>query len=144
MVATIAQDNTTLARRIYGLFSNNKLEDVLALVAEDAEVVLMPTGQTFHGREGFTQFMQGFKSAFPDIQITITNQVASADSVVSEFIAGGTNTGPLSSPAGALPATGKRAEWPVCEVWQIRDGQLTSLHNYQDMATMLRQLGLIS
>jgi hypothetical protein len=29
-------------------------------------------------------------------------------------------------------------------VWYIRDGQLASLHNYQDMASLMRQLGLIN
>ncbi len=143
MATIVAQDNATLARRIYELFSNDDFEGALALAAEDVEVVFVPAGQTFRGHEGFMQFMQNFKTAFPDIKLTITNQVATEDSVVSEFIASGTHTGPLMSPAGEIPPTGKRAEWPVCEVWRTRDGKLTSIHNYQDMATMLRQLGLI-
>ena len=56
-----AQDNAVLARRIYQLFSEDKLDQVLELVSADAETVLIPFGQTFHGREGFLQFMQGFK-----------------------------------------------------------------------------------
>src|SRR5262245_43956719 len=56
-----AQDNAVLARRIYQLFSEDKFDDVLELVSQDIEAVLVPFGQTFHGREGFMQFMQGFK-----------------------------------------------------------------------------------
>ncbi|HKP52983.1 MAG TPA: ester cyclase [Chloroflexia bacterium] len=141
---TVAQDNATLARRIYTLFSNDDFDGVLALAAEDVEIVFVPAGQTFRGHEGFMQFMQGFKSAFPDIRLTVTNQVATEDHVVTEFIASGTHTGPLLTPAGEIPATGKSAEWPVCEVWETRNGKLISIHNYQDLATMLRQLGLIS
>jgi steroid delta-isomerase-like uncharacterized protein len=143
MATMVAQDNATLARRIYELFSNDKFDDVLALARDDVEVVFVPAGQTFRGHEGFTQFMQSFKSAFPDIKLTVTNQIATDEYVVTEFIAAGTHTGPLLTPAGAIPPTGKRAEWPVCEVWQMRDGKLASIHNYQDLATMLRQLGLI-
>ena len=144
MDTMVAQDNATLARRIYELFSNDDFDGVLELAAEDVEVVFVPAGQTFRGHEGFMQFMKSFKTAFPDIKLTITNQVATEDSVVSEFIASGTHTGPLMSPAGEIPPTGKRAEWPVCEVCRTRDGKLTSLHNYQDLATMLRQLGLVA
>ena len=79
-----AHDNAALARRIYQLFSDDKLDDALELVAEDVEAVLVPFGQTFHGRDGFTGFMQGFKGAFPDIRISVTNQVATDDQVVSE------------------------------------------------------------
>jgi steroid delta-isomerase-like uncharacterized protein len=143
MSTMVAQDNATLARRIYELFSNDDFDGVLALTSDDVEVVFVPAGQTFRAHEGFTQFMQSFKSAFPDCKLTVTNQVSNEDYVVTEFIAAGTNTGPLLTPAGEIPPTGKRAEWPVCEVWQMRDGKLASIHNYQDLATMLRQLGLI-
>jgi steroid delta-isomerase-like uncharacterized protein len=139
-----AQDNAVLARRIYQLFSDDKLDQVLELVSADAETVLIPFGQTFHGRDGFRQFMQGFKGAFPDIRITITNQVATEESVVSEFTARGTHTGPLLTPAGEIPPTGRTVDFIVCEVWRIKHGQVASLHNYQDAASLMRQLGLLA
>ena len=138
-----AQENAALARTIYGRFSNNDFAGVLQLATEDIEVHFMPGGQTFHGYDGFMGFMQSFKGAFPDIAIEITHQMATDDGVVSEFIARGTHTGPLLTPAGALPPTGRVAAWPVCEVWRVRDGKLSSLTNYQDMATILGQLGLL-
>ena len=144
MATMIAQDNATLARRIYELFGNDDFDGVLALSRDDVEVVFVPAGQTFRGHEGFTQFMQGFKRAFPDITLTVTNQVATEEYVVNEFMVEGTHTGPLLTPAGEIPPTGKRAEWAVCEVCQMKDGKLASIHNYQDLATMLRQLGLVA
>jgi steroid delta-isomerase-like uncharacterized protein len=139
-----AQDNTVLARRIYQLFSENRLDAVLDLVSEDVETVLVPFGQIFHGREGFMQFMQGFKGAFPDIKIAVTNQVATDDQVVTEFTARGTHTGPLQTPAGEVPPTGRTVDFSVCEAWRIKNGRLASLHNYQDAASLMRQLGLIA
>jgi steroid delta-isomerase-like uncharacterized protein len=137
-----AQENATLARRIYQLFSDDKFDGVLELVSEDAEIVLVPFGQTFHGRDGFAQFMQGFKGAFPDIRIAVTNQVATEEYVVSEFTARGTHTGPLQTPAGAIPPTGQTVDFVVCEVWKMKNSQITSLHNYQDAAAIMRQIGL--
>ena len=138
-----AHDNAALARRIYQLFSDGKLDDALELVAEDVEAILVPFGQTFHGRDGFTDFMQGFKGAFPDIRISVTNQVATDDQVVSEFTARGTHTGPLQTPAGAIAATGRTVDFIVCEVMRVKNGRITSLHNYQDAASIMRQLGLV-
>jgi steroid delta-isomerase-like uncharacterized protein len=138
-----AHDNAALARRIYQLFSDDKFDDALELVAEDVEAVLVPFGQTFHGRDGFTGFMQGFKGAFPDIRISVTNQVATEDQVVSEFTARGTHTGPLQTPAGAIPPTGRTVDFIVCEVMRVKNGRITSLHNYQDAASIMRQLGLV-
>jgi steroid delta-isomerase-like uncharacterized protein len=135
-----AHDNAALARRIYQLFSDDKLDDALELVAEDVEAVLVPFGQIFHGRDGFTTFMQG---AFPDIRISVTNQVATDDQVVSEFTARGTQTGPLQTPAGAIPPTGRGVDFIVCEVMRVKNGRIASLHNYQDAASIMRQLGLV-
>ena len=139
-----ANENAALARRIYQLFSDDKLDDALELVTEDVEAVLVPFGQTFHGRDGFTGFMQGFKGAFPDILISVTNQVATDDQVVSEFTARGTHTGPLQTPAGAIPPTGRTVDFIVCEVMRVKHGRIASLHNYQDATSIMRQLGLIT
>lgn len=138
-----AQTNMALANEIYRCFSRNDFAGVLAKTNEDVEVVFTSAGQTFHGPDEFIQFMQGFKTAFPDIELEVVNQTATDDQVVSEFIARGKHTGPLMGPAGAIPPTGRYAEWPVCEVWQVRDGKLSKITNYQDSATMLRQLGVL-
>jgi len=137
-----ASDNAALARRIYELFNLGKYEAVIEYVADDVELVLHPFGQTFHGHDGFLQFMSGFTTAFPDLAITVTNQVADDTQVASEFTAVGTHTGPLQTPAGEVAATGRSVEFTVCEVWTIRDGSVTSLRNYQDAASVMRQLGL--
>lgn len=143
MATITAQDNGTLAREIYAAFSNCDYGKVLSLVNDDIEAVFEPTGQVFKGKAGFEQFFMGFKTAMPDVELIITNQVVTADTVVSEFIARGTHTGPLMGPDGAIPPTGKVAEWPVIEVWTVRDGKIATARNYQDTASMLRQLGLI-
>jgi steroid delta-isomerase-like uncharacterized protein len=139
-----AQENAALARKVYQLFSENRIDEALPLVTEDVEVVLVPFGQTYHGRQGFANFMTGYKDAFPDVAITVVNQVATEEQVVTEFTAKGTHTGPLLTPAGEIPPTGKTVDFTACEVWKVRDGRLASLHNYQDVASLMRQLGLFS
>ena len=139
-----AQENAALAQKLYQSFSENRFDEAVALAADDMETVLVPFGQTFHGPEGFRNFMMGFKSAFPDITINrVINQIATDEAVVSEFTARGTHTGPLMTPAGEVPPTGRTVDFTVCEVWQIRDGKVASLHNYQDAASLMRQLGLL-
>ena len=136
-------DNAKTAAHIHALFCAGKLEAVLDLATDDIEVQLTPTGQTFRGREGFMQFMHVFKTAFPDIQIKHTNAVCDGDQVVVEATWNATHGGPLLSPAGTIPATGKRvAESRICEVMKFRGGKLAKLVNYQDFGSWLRQLGL--
>lgn len=139
-----AQTNAALARHIYDLFNENRFNEILGLATEDVEIVLVPFGQTFHGREGFREWMHSFKRAFPDLQITdITHQVATDDEVVNEFTARGAHRGPLMTPAGKVPPTGRWVEFKVCEVWGVRDGKLAIMRNYPDIASILRQLGAV-
>jgi steroid delta-isomerase-like uncharacterized protein len=131
------------ARQIHLLFCENRLEQVLDLATDDVVVDLVPAGQSFKGREGFMQFMHVFKSAFPDIQIQHTRVFASGDCVAVEARWSGTHTGPLVTPAGTVPGTGKRVESArICEIMQFRNGRLVQLTNYQDFGSWLRQLGL--
>lgn len=103
----------------------------------------MPFGLAYRGREGFRAFMQGFKAAFPDCTVNLTQQVATDDAVVNEFRARGPHLGPPASSAGDIPPTGRSIDYPVCEVWELRDGKLACLRNYFDAATVMSQLGMM-
>ena len=93
-----AQENAALARTVYEAWNNNQFDRCLAAAAEDVEVVLVPFGLTFRGHSGFNEFMQGFRSAFPDMKLSVTNQVTTETHVVTEFTARGTHAGPLVTP----------------------------------------------
>jgi steroid delta-isomerase-like uncharacterized protein len=135
--------NTERSNALHAAFSQNHYDDVLALSADDVEVVAYAIGQTFHGKAQFRDFMMGFKTAMPDIQIQPTNIVAAEDQVVIEFTAVGTHTGPLMTPAGAVPASGNRVTLRVIEVHQWRDGKLSRIVNYQDAMALLTQVGAL-
>ena len=105
-----ATDNARIAREVYSLFDNHQLDRADAYAADDMETVLVPFNQTFRGPGGFMQFMSGFERAFPDLTITVENQVATDEYVVNECTWTGTHTGPLATPAGDVPPTGKRVE----------------------------------
>ena len=136
-----AQENAALARRVYDAFNSRDYQAALALASDDVELLIVPFNQRFRGKDGFDQFMRAFVLGFSDISVSLTNQVAGEDQVVSEFIARGTHDGELQAPSGPIAATGCIVEYPVIEVWRVRDGRLATLFNYFDSATLLRQLG---
>lgn len=137
------RSNADIARDIYAAFSRGDLHAAVEFAADNVEVVFIPTGQVFRGHPGFDEFIRGHKTAFPDIRIEVSNQVAAGDDVINEFIAHGTHTGPLATPAGPIPPTGRAVTFTACEVQRFRDGKLVSLHNYQDLLSVLRQLGVM-
>jgi steroid delta-isomerase-like uncharacterized protein len=136
-------DPIAVSRAIYDHFSRDEFDRVLDYIGDDIEAVLVPFGQTFRGRDGFVGFMRGFKDAFPDLTISIMNQFTDGEQVANEFTARGTHTGVLMTPAGPIPPTGRAVDFTVCEVLTVRDGKVRRLINYQDAASLMRQLGLI-
>ena len=138
-----AQDNAKMIRSMYDMFNSRDFEGMAAQAAENAEVRNMALGVTLHGPEGVRQYAQGWATGFPDSRIEVTNVIAGHEGAVVEFRGKGTHTGPLIGPAGEIPATGRSVDVPFCDVYQIKEGKITSLHSYFDAATMMGQLGLM-
>jgi steroid delta-isomerase-like uncharacterized protein len=138
-----AQTNSELASTLYDRFNRNDFSGMLDLATDDWQGVAHHVGMTFKGKDGFLQFLQGFKGAFPDCTVTIASQVLAGDQIVNEIRWVGTHTGPLPTPSGPIPPTGKTVHSVACEVWRIKDGKLAEVRNYQDGAGILAQLGLL-
>jgi steroid delta-isomerase-like uncharacterized protein len=139
-----AQTNIERTQALHAAFSENRYDDVLALAADDIEVVAHAIGQTFHGKEQFRQFFMAFKTAMPDLRIAHTNTVASDEQVAVEFVGAGTHTGPLMTPAGIVAASGRPVTLSVIEVHHWRDGKLSRMVNYQDSMALLVQVGAVA
>jgi predicted ester cyclase len=81
--------------------------------------------------------------AFPDLMQEVTNLVAAGESAFAEAIARGAHTGPLETPDGEVPPTGRRIEIEFSVVARARDGLLVDGREYYDSMTLLTQLGLV-
>jgi steroid delta-isomerase-like uncharacterized protein len=135
--------NCALVRRLYDLWNDRDIEAALDMATDDVDITLMAFRQTLTGRDGFRRFMQRFATAFSDMKKEVTNQVASKDQVVSEFTLRGTHDGPLDTPTGEIPPTGRVVDLSVIEVIEVRGGKVAVLRNYSDTTTLMRQLGVV-
>jgi steroid delta-isomerase-like uncharacterized protein len=136
-------ENVVLARRIYELWNDRDIDAALDMATNDVDITLMAFPQKLTGRDGFRQFMQRFATAFSDMKKEVTNHVASEEQVVCEFKLRGTHDGPLQTPTGEVPPTGKTVDLSVIEVMGFRGGKVSVIRNYSDTATLMRQLGVI-
>ena len=135
------QDNAERSHELHDAFSEDRYDDVLALAADDIKVVAHSIGQTFRGKQQFRDFFMSFKTAFPDLTLRAINTFAEGDYVAVEFVASGTHTGPLMTPAGAIPASNNQVTLNVCEIHRWKDGKLSRLVNYQDAMSLMGQIG---
>lgn len=112
-------------------------------LAQECEVVDVPSGATLRGPEGFKQILLGFSTAFPDSRVEVTNLSTTEDGAVVEFVGRGTHTGPLHTTGGDIPATGRPFEVHFCDVYKIKDGKIVRHSTYYDALSLLQQLGVI-
>lgn len=91
------------------------------------------------GPEGFKQEAGMYRNAFPDIQITIEEQIAEGDRVVSRWTARGTHQGELMG----IPPTNKKATVTGIVIDRIAGGKIVEHWENFDQLGMMQQLGII-
>jgi steroid delta-isomerase-like uncharacterized protein len=134
----------SIARRFYDGWNERAFDELTEHVSDDAELVVVGTGDVFRGKDGSRAYNQNWADGFPDGRITIDNMVASGDTVVVEFTGRGTHTGTLATSMGDIPATGKSLTLKLCDVLEFRDDMVVRQRTYFDSGSMMAQLGLTS
>lgn len=135
--------NKALVRVVFDGFNARDLDRVAAICADDFILEDLAAGLTLHGPDGMRQWLQTWLDAAPDAHATLERIFGEAEWVATEHHGTATHTGPLLTPGGTIPPTGRRIDLWVSENYQVRDGTLTRLRIYYDGAAVLRQLGPI-
>lgn len=137
------QDNLKADEEEIAAWNAHDVERAVAVFPDD--VVWLDTGSPQPmNKDGIRQYLQGWFSAFPDIQITIINRVVSEDQVAAEINFSGTNSGDLQlAPGATIPATGRKINGKGTYFVRFKDGKAVEVHSYPDLAGMMMQLGLM-
>ena len=86
-----AEDNKTLARRSWEVIDNlDLLDEVYA-----ADFVWHEPDQDIQGSEEGRQFINMYKSAFPDLRCSVEDEIAEGDEVVTRWTISGTHQGEI-------------------------------------------------
>lgn len=131
-------DTESILRAVYEAFNARDLEKLRSYASAGARVTNVPFGETL----GFVEDFEAWAQAFPDGKIEVKTIIAQGDHGMAEIVGRGTHTGTLKSPTGDLPATGRRAELELAEVYDLRNGKITAMRYYFDAFSFLQQLGV--
>jgi steroid delta-isomerase-like uncharacterized protein len=135
------QDVLRTAREAIEAFSQDDRERFRATMTADAVYDEKATGRRVEGVDQIVELSWGWRQAFPDVRGTVTGGLASGDTAALEIVWEGTQTGPLATPGGELPASGKRMRIQAVQVVQGSGGKLREVRHYFDLLTMLQQVG---
>jgi steroid delta-isomerase-like uncharacterized protein len=130
--------NTIAGRFFDEVWSNGKLDLVDELFTSD--YVGHPSGfeEAVLGPEGVKEYIRRLQEAFPDLEMTVEDQVAEDDRVVTRWTARGTHHGELMG----IDPTGHEGTVSGITIQRIRDGKVAEGWTNWDMLGMLQQLGL--
>jgi steroid delta-isomerase-like uncharacterized protein len=91
------------------------------------------------GPEGIRMLVMVYRNAFPDLHITVDEQIAKDDKVMTRWTAHGTHRGELAG----IPPTGKSATVTGVSIDRIVNGKIVGSWGIFDQFGLFQQLGVI-
>ncbi|GEO94707.1 ester cyclase [Kocuria turfanensis] len=115
-----------------------------ATYSQDAIVYTAASPDPVRGRAAIQQDTEQWITAMPDMTLELEEVAVDGPTAAMRLLFVGTHTGPLMTPSGAVPPTGRRVSVPMA-VFNRRDesGTTEVEHRYLDMMSMAQQLGLV-
>jgi len=134
----MSEQNKLIARRhAEEVLSQGNLGLVDEIFASDF-VGHAPSGET-HGPEAMKQFVSALRRAFPDLRVTVEDQIAEGDKVTIRWTSRGTHTGEFQG----MPPTGRQMTMTAMTLARIANGKIVEAWTETDTLGMLQQLGAI-
>ncbi len=120
--------------------NNRDIEGYLANQQPDI-IFTLPGGVVLHGRDQARAYLEMQWAAFPDGRLAFGTQVLAENSAATEVVFTGTHTGPLPTPDGPIPPTGRTVTLHSMSLLRIKDGLIAAERVYADQHELLDQLG---
>lgn len=137
----MSEENKAIARRaLEEVFSGQGDLDVAdELFAPDYVAHDPASPEDIRGLEGVKEFAGMYRNAFPDVRMSVEDQVAEGDKVVTRWIASGTHQGELMG----ISPTGNRVTVAGTSIDRIVDDKIEETWDNYDALGMMQQIGAI-
>lgn len=137
---TLAEENKTIMRRaLEEAYSRGDLTAAAQYYTDDYVRHDPATPNLGTGVEAVKQVVTTYRTAFPDLHLTIDDLLADGDKVVTRWTVRGTHRGSLQ---GAAP-TGKEITTPGISISRIVEGRIAEEWVHWDTLGLLQQIGVI-
>ena len=134
------EENKAIVRRINDeIWSEGHLDVIDELIADNFVATVVGAPEQIRGPQGFREFVVMYRTAFPDLRITIDDQVVEGETIVTRWTATGTHEGELMK----IPATGKQATTAGININRISGGKLVEGWGLFDQLGLLQQIGAV-
>jgi steroid delta-isomerase-like uncharacterized protein len=140
----MSQSAVDIAKAQITAYNQKDWNAVAAALASGCVYDEVATHRRVQGIKDIETAWKGWATALPDSNASFDNVSVSGNTVTLEITWRGTHNGPLQTPTGALPPSGRKMDIRACQVVEVADGKVQAIRHYFDMATLLQQLGAFS
>jgi len=135
----MSESSKALVRRLIEEGMNNGNERVIEELIAPNFTAHEQEEMRMIGVDGFKELLGVYRTAFPDMRLTIEEIVAEGDKVVTWATFTGTHRGPLQS----LPATGKAVKVKDVDMFRVQAGKVAEAWTNFDQWGLMKQLGVV-
>jgi steroid delta-isomerase-like uncharacterized protein len=138
----MTKPNESIAKDFYELFNKRDWKKVEEITDAQCVVRDMALGTELKGTAGVQQWLKQWSTVCSDMRAEV-EVVGTSDTMVTiEGNAYGKNDGPIMTPQGALPASGKPMHVQWVDLLEFKDGKIVSIRCYLDTNRLMSQLGV--
>ncbi|WP_405865595.1 ester cyclase [Streptomyces sp. NBC_00005] len=130
------ETNRAAVRRWIELVNARKLDDLREVWADDLVLHQGPDQPALVGFDNFRALLDMFYAAMPDLQISVEDVVAGADTVILRSASTGTHTGDLFG----IPPTGRKVTYVGVGTYHLANGKITHEWFNDDMFSLVQAL----
>ncbi len=137
-------DPASFVREAYAIADRMDLAGWEALFAHDGTFTDESVGITYRGPGEWSYPVRNYGTAFGDMHRELYNLWTLGDTVIVQLALQGTHSGPLETPLGTIPPTGRRMDAPCADLFELEDGKIKRFDSFPQASVILTQLGVIS
>jgi len=137
-------DNEKSVRNAYHVAEMKDMPGRVGCFTEDGIFIDESIGVTYRGPKELGRTVEIYGKAFPDMHRELYDFYVAGDTVVVVLALQGTHKGPLETPMGIIPPTGKRMDAPCCDVFHLKNGKIQKFDCYPSGTIIFSQLGVLA
>lgn len=133
------KENRALVSRIWDEVWNQGNFDAVDQIFSPNYLGHLPATSGVRGPEEFKQLVRSYRTAFPDVQLTVDDLIAQDDRVVARWTSRGTHQGEFAG----IPPSGRRIEVMGISIFLVQNGQVQEEWEGFDTMGLMQQLGAV-
>jgi steroid delta-isomerase-like uncharacterized protein len=131
--------NKAICNRFFEQLHNKGNFDVIDEVVHPNVVSHDPFPGQVPGSAGLRNTMTIFRSAFPDLKVTVNDVIAEKDKVMTKFTATGTHKGTFMN----IPPTNNKISYEEVVILRLKEGKIVEHWAVADALSLMQQVGAI-